>query len=403
MQNRAALFAICYLATASAGVAASLFSTFLPIIVKDLTGSVDREIVASVGSMVGASFLFGWTAGAILIGALSDRIGRKMAMFTSVLVCTLGIVATSFAHTVLTIVIIRFISGAGAGSILLISAILIAEKWATGPRSRMSGIIANSFPVGLIVSGSIASFFPNWRLAYLIGGSTVVLALAVLIVIPESEWWESSSDEHKQLQLARERVLDPAYRSDLTTGMLLFGSMLVGLWAAFVWMPTYVGTLGDATQAQSNRSITTIVLGLGSVVGGFFSGPLSERFGRKGAVRIGYIGCAALTLILFVPTHTPYLLLYSLTFLLSVFIGVNQGVLVGYIPELFPTLIRGVATGICFNTGRLVTTIGVMLAGVLITTLGGYGNAILAFGAAYVFGFFVVARARETRGAELPH
>jgi MFS family permease len=114
------------------------------------------------------------------------------------------------------------------------------------------------------------------------------------------------------------------------------------------------------------------------------------------------MGCAVLTAVIFIPAHTPGTPLLVLTFLLSVFIGLNQGVLVGYIPELFPTLIRGVATGICFNTGRLVTTGAVLIAGALITWMGGYNSAILAFGVAYVIGFFVVARARETRGMTLP-
>jgi len=402
MNNRVALFAICYLATASAGIAASMFSAFLPTIVHELTHQTSREVEAGVGSIAGAAFLFGWTVGAIVIGAMSDRIGRKMALFMSVLVCTLGIVATSFAESVLTLAVIRFVSGAGAGSILLISAILVAEKWATGGRARMTGIIANSFPVGLIVSGTIATLVPDWRLAYLIGGSTVVLALAVLIIVPESEWWVASADDHRQRELAREKVLDPAYRRDLVVGTTLFGAMLVGLWAVFVWMPTYVGTLGDPLQAQSNRSLTTIMLGLGSVAGGFLSGPFAERFGRKGAVRIGYMGCALLTAIIFIPTHTPGIPLLLMTFSLSVFIGLNQGVLVGYVPELFPTLIRGVATGICFNTGRLITSVTVILAGVLITTLGGYRSAILLFGAAYLVGLLFTSRARETRGAQLP-
>ncbi len=401
MGSRYALYAIAYLATVSAGVAATLFSAYLPVIVKDLTGMADQQTVAQVGSTAGAAFLFGWAVGAVFLGALGDRLGRRMALFLSVTVTTLGIVATAWAPNVLSLIVIRFITGGGAGSVLLLSAVMVAEAWAHQGRARMVGILANAFPVGLIVSGVIGGFIDDWRTAYLVGGSTVVLAVGVLLMVPESEWWQQSAQQHKDRQLARERLLDTVHRRDLFTGIILFGAMLVGLWAVFVWMPTWVGTLGTPEQAQNNRSWTTIALGLGSVAGGFLAGPLAERFGRRGAAAVGYVGCALITVATFVPT-LGLDAVFALAFVLSMFIGINQGVLVNYVPELFPTLIRGVATGICFNIGRLVTVAAVITAGFLISWLGGFDHAILAFGLAYVVGLVMLVRARETRGLDLP-
>jgi len=337
----------------------------------------------------------------VFLGVIGDPLGRRMDMFSSAVITTLGIVDTAWAPNVLALIIIRFITGGGAGSVLLLSAVMVAEAWATGGRARMVGILANAFPVGLIVSGMIGGFVDDWRTAYLIGGSTVVLALGVLAFVPESEWWVKSEGRHKERHLEREKVFDPVYRRDLITGIVLFGAMLVGLWAVFVWMPTWVGTLGTPDQAQNNRSWTTIALGLGSVAGGFLSGPLAERFGRRGAAAVGYIGCAVISVITFVPT-LGLDIVFALAFLLSLFIGLNQGVLVNYVPELFPTLIRAVATGICFNIGRLVTVAAVIGAGFLITWLGGFDHAILVFGIAYVIGLVTLLLARETQGADLP-
>jgi len=265
----------------------------------------------------------------------------------------------------------------------------------------MVGILAHAFPVGLIVAGVIGGFVDDWRTAYLIGGSTVVLGLAILVFVPESAWWKKSEDHHQDRHIMRERVLDSPYRRDLLVGIVLFGCMLVGLWAVFVWMPTFVGTIGTPDQAQNNRAWTTIALGLGSFAGGFLSGPLSDKFGRRPAAAIGYIGCTVLSLATFLP-DAGINYYFGAAFTLSLFIGLNQGVLVTYVPELFPTLIRGVATAISFNVGRLVTTAGVVTAGFLITTLGGYGNAILTFGVAYMIGLVTLLLARETRGEDLP-
>lgn len=402
MTSRMMLFVVAYLAIVAAGISGTLFSAYLPVIVRDLTGAVDRESIARVGSSAGAAFLFGWAIGAILLGAIGDRIGRKMAFFTSVMVCTVGIVTTAWAPSVSMLVVIRFITGAGAGSSLLLGAVMVSEAWENNGRAWVMGILANAFPVGLIVSGAIGNFIDDWRTAYQIGGSTMLLGLAVLFVVKESDLWRRSEETHRATAASRERVFDPMFRRDLLIGTALFGSMLIGLWAVFVWMPTWVGSLGTAETSQAHRAATTLALGFGSVTGGFLSGPFSVRFGRRGAAAIGYLGCLALTAIIFTTHHEPGVVIYALAFVLSAFIGINQGVLVGYVPELFPTLIRGAATGIAFNVGRLVTALAVISAGLLITWLGGYDKAIFTFGASYVIGLAMLLVARETQGQDLP-
>jgi len=397
------LYLVSWLSTVSAGIAATLFSVYLPLIAAELAGgSASPEFIAQTGSFAGGAFLLGWALGAFLLGALGDRFGRRLALFASVLTCSIGIVATAFATSLPILVAIRLLTGAGAGGILLLTAVMVSEAWATGNRARMVGILINAFPVGFIVAGLIAKNVDDWRTAYLIGGSTIVLAIAILAVVKESDWWKSSEEDHALQHREREHVLDLKYRRDLVTGVLLFGSMLVGLWAVFVWMPTWVHKLSAPDVAQNNRSIIIIMLGAGSFAGGILSGPLSNALGRKRAAAFGYIGCITLTACTFLTGLQPGDVLFALTFILSLFIGINQGVLSGYIPELFPTLIRGAATGISMNAGRLLTTVTVFFVGVLVQTLGGYNNAIFVFSGAYVVGLVTLMFARETRGQELP-
>jgi cyanate permease len=54
------------------------------------------------------------------------------------------------------------------------------------------------------------------------------------------------------------------------------------------------------------------------------------------------------------------------------------------------------------NAGRLLTAIAVFFVGVLVTTLGGYENAISVFALSYVIGLLALIWARETKGAALP-
>jgi hypothetical protein len=61
-----------------------------------------------------------------------------------------------------------------------------------------------------------------------------------------------------------------------------------------------------------------------------------------------------------------------------------------YIPLLFPPSIRGTATGVCFNTGRVLTTAAVFFVGALVGFFGGYGNSLLAFSFVFLIGLFFI-------------
>ncbi len=255
VQQRNTLYTISWLCTVSAGIAATLFSGYLPPIVRELTGSADRSVIAYVGSMAGAAFLLGWAIGAVVLGMIGDRIGRKAALLLSVSTCTIGIVATGFIQSVTQLVIVRAATGIGAGSILLLTAVMVSEAWANGNRAKVVGILINAFPVGFILSGVIGSLVNDFRTAYLIGGSSVLLIAAVQFLVNESELWSRSSSITAKTQGT---LFSQAHRTDLVIGTTLFGSMLVGLWAVFVWMPTWVGSISLPEQAQHNSARNTI-------------------------------------------------------------------------------------------------------------------------------------------------
>ncbi|MGZ3875590.1 MAG: hypothetical protein ACXVJN_03195, partial [Mucilaginibacter sp.] len=66
------------------------------------------------------------------------------------------------------------------------------------------------------------------------------------------------------------------------------------------------------------------------------------------------------------------------------------GILSMYIPLLFPTAIRASATGFCFNTFRIFTGIAVATVSVVVTALGGYGNALFIFSLVFFIGLLAV-------------
>jgi predicted MFS family arabinose efflux permease len=171
--------------------------------------------------------------------------------------------------------------------------------------------------------------------------------------------------------------------------------MLIGLWAIFSWLPTWVQSIVTTADAQKERGLSMMFLGMGGLTGGFFSGWLVNSLGLRRSLIACFAVCAVLSFLLF-KTNTRFsTIVYMEITALALAFGASQGVLSAYIPQLFQTSIRATATGFCFNIGRLFTATAVLFVGVLVTSLGGFGNALFLFSLVFVVGLLVVVFVKE--------
>jgi len=73
-----------------------------------------------------------------------------------------------------------------------------------------------------------------------------------------------------------------------------------------------------------------------------------------------------------------------------------------YLPELFPTHVRGSAISLVFDGSRSLAALGPLLAGWLISSFGGIGTAAAMMSLIYIIGLIVTPFAGpETRGTAL--
>jgi predicted MFS family arabinose efflux permease len=166
--------------------------------------------------------------------------------------------------------------------------------------------------------------------------------------------------------------------------------MLIGLWAIFSWLPTWVQSILKDSDGQRERSLSMMLLGAGGLSGGFLSGWVSNAIGTRKALLLCFLACFSLAFILF-KTNLEFTSVTLIEIgILSFFFGISQGVLSVYIPLLFPVLIRATATGFCFNLGRFFTAAAVFFVGSLITLLGGYGNSLFIFSFVFLLGFIIL-------------
>jgi predicted MFS family arabinose efflux permease len=286
------------------------------------------------------------------------------------------------------LLVYRFFTGLGVGGVLLISTVYISEIWNASTRPVALGILAVSFPIGIVLTGGLNVLFGNWRQSFWLGIIPILLAF-VIMLLPESSIWQSEGLNKKQ---EKENIFSAQNSKKLLIGSLVFGSVLIGLWAIFSWLPTWVQGLlvNTSSDGQKERGLTMMLLGIGGIVGGMFSGFLIKKLGSRTTLMLTFSGCFLACLLLFTTNSSFTPVIYLETALLSLFFGISQGSLSSYIPALFSTTIRATATGFCFNIGRFFTATAVFFVGSLVSVFGGIGNALLSFSITFLIALIVV-------------
>ena len=383
-------FIICFLCNMSAGLISTLMSVYLPPVVQELTGKNNAEELSTISAYIQSLYIAGWAAGGFFWGFISDRIGRVKALSLSVGLFGLFTLIISFAPSWEYVVLLRLLSGLAVGGILVMTPTLLFEIWPARSRAVMIGIDSIGFPVGIFSSGLVTVLLSNWRDAFVIGLLPIGLAIIAMLILKESEPW-------KNTQKVASQKTEHHDKTNLIKGSIIFGSMLIGLWGMFSWIPTWVQSLLGATDGQNERGIAMMLLGAGGLSGGFASGWVSNALGVRRAMMFCFTGCIVVSALLFGLNSSFSNIIYAELAFLSFFFGISQGLLSIYIPQLFPVQIRGTFTGICFNIGRIVTAIAIFFVGFLVTFFNGYSNTLLAFAGIFLIGFLTMLFSKDNK------
>jgi len=388
------LFIICFLGVAFAGVVSTLMPVYLPVAVKDLLGDKSGDELNHIGAWINSIFLYGAAAGGLTSGIICDKAGRKTAVIFSIACYGIFAIATGFMPNWWLVVICRFCSGFGLGAVLVAYTTLIMEEWPSKTRAIFMGILSVAIPAGIFSAGVIDYFVSSWRQAFLVGIIPVGIAILSIRLLKESANWKNQALPHQSGKTAI-NIFSVEHRRNLITGALIFGTMLIGLWAVFLWIPTWIQTLITSGDGQEERGVSMMMLGIGGLTGGLLSGWLINAIGTRRSLLLCFAVSSVLSFALFKTNDTFSFIIYAEIMILALFFGASQGVLSVYIPGLFPVAVRGTATGFCFNIGRLVTATAVLFVGILVNAMGGYGNSLFTFSVVFIIGFCVTLLRKE--------
>lgn len=314
--------------------------------------------------------------GALLGGRLCDKFGRKKIYQFDMLFYAFGMTWLTFAMAPWMIVVGFILVGLAVGADIPASWSLIAENAPGGQRGKHSGVAQVLWYLGPVVVLLLFLLMANLGLlgARLVFAHLAILGLLLTVArskMKESIVWESAVTA-QQTVAAPQR---PRYRDLLASRNLKSIAFLVGmyglwnLWAGTngFFFPYILRTVGAQTQAASVAlQAGAFVVAMLSI--GLLFMPLSDRVNQRTLfITSAVIQVVGMALLAVLPLSTGVAIAYMFLTQFGGGFGA-QSFFQLWSAELFPTLLRASAQGLCFAVVRVSLGLWSLFVPVLTTT-----------------------------------
>jgi len=375
--------------------------------------------------------LLGWAAGGILFGQVADRIGRTRTLMVTMLVYAVGTAACALAPNLWVLALFRGVASLGIGGEWAAGAAMVAEVVPERRRVEAGALLYTAAPLGLFlatfvnfqIAGSLLKAEPeiSWRFVFLAGLVPAAVALLVRRFIREPERWRrTASAALAGPAAARPRLaelFDRQHRALTLSGFLMAVIVLVTWWSCNAFIPVVSTGLAQATAKARSldragtlalvehwKAVATNYFNIGGLLGTLLTIPAAKLLGRRQMFAIYFAGAAAAVLAAFGLDLAPETRL-AMYFPIGLTIFGVFGSFTYYLPELFPTRLRGTGAGFCYNVGRIIAAGGTALVGGIAAR--GANSLTSALAALFFVGFVPLAGLLflpwviETRGRPL--
>lgn len=390
-----------------------------------------------IGGLIAMGYA-GQFIGAIAFGWLAERIGRVPTISIAVAIASVMSIGCALSGTPQTLLFVRFVQGIGLGGEVPIAAAYINELSRAKGRGRFFILYEIVFPLGLLTAAQIGSIVVprlGWESIFLLGGVPGFIILFFMLRLPESPRWligkaryseaesvirkvedaavtsRSAEEDQAQVQrlensLRQSAATRPSWR-ELFSAMYRPRTLIVWvLWACayFVangvsnWLPTLYRTVYHLPLKESlHLAATSNVL---STIAVLCCALLVDRVGRRRwAMGTFVVAGSLLAVLAAVGAHSYWSVLILASSAYAV-MGTTTVLLYLYTPEIYPTRMRALGTGMATSWLRVASATAPALVGFVLPRFG-IASIFAMFAVVAAVGLVAATRMFETTNREL--
>lgn len=340
----------------------------------------------------------GMVLGAMFLGLLGDKLGRRPTILLGVALFGAASLATAFATSTDQIIILRFIAGLGMGGVTPNVLSLAAEYGPARMRGTIMTVVLLGLPAGAILGGLLAAqMLPviGWEGIYVVGGvAPLALLIVLFFILPESMQYlanDKKRNNTEKIRMLINRIVkqpiinaatftvpEPEVKSGISS---LFTAGLarntIAIWTIYLfnwiawfmllsWLPTVLRTAG---LSDGNAPMGTVTVNAVFILCAIPLAILLPRINTKSLLFFMFIFGILLSIGL-AYSGTNWTWVFILAGAGGLGIGGQQIVLNYMVAQSYPTSLRATATGWAIAIGRIGAIVGSASGGWVLESFG---------------------------------
>lgn len=343
----------------------AVLAVAMPVVMKLLHIDLFHGGLLSSATMIGAA------AGSIVVGLIAENYGRRFAIILSLLEFGLGTMLIVYVNSWEGWMALRFLTGLGIGGVWGPCVALLAAHWAPRYMARANSFMLSTFAIGWICASMMGRLVFNfdWRYIFLFGGTSILVALYVWRALPNDRVVRTKTGvEQKPAKefIGLSTIFAPSIRRRTILATFVNFCQMGGFWGAATWIPTFLVKERGLDMTQMTTFLALMYTGM--FVGYQVFGYLGDTFGRRNTIALCFfIDCLTIPAYLLTPDAG---FLFWFGPIMGMAFGGVYGVTGSFLAELFPSEIRALAGGFCFNVGRLGAVLAPFTVGYIGQTYG---------------------------------
>ncbi|XP_077758889.1 solute carrier family 22 member 16 isoform X1 [Canis aureus] len=344
----------------------------------------NREWFAKVIQPV---FMLGVLLGAMIFGYLSDRIGRRLVLWsTSAGIFFFGI-AAAFSFDYYSFMIARFLLAMSGSGYLVVVFVYVTEFIGMKARTWACIQMHSFFAIGTMVVALTGYFVRTWWIYQIVLSTVTIPFVLCCWILPETPFWLLSEGRYEEAQKVVDTIAkwnrasscklsellsldlnDPVGNEPLEVKkhnlLDLFCDWNVGTRTLTVWLIWFTGCLGfyffslNSVNLGGNEYLNLFLMGAVEIPAYIFMCLGMDRIGRRSVLAFALISGALFCGVVMVIPKDYFIWTVVVTMAGKFAIGASFGLIYLYTAELYPTRVRSLAVG----SGSMVSRMGSIVA-----------------------------------------